>query len=101
MTTAIEDPLHVEGKLLVDEESGRVLRADDFLVVSRRYCETHSFIRIVDGPRMDTLFAGPEAGRRARARRSAEGEAGLDAIEFAVLREIGGTLHLQKVEDEA
>lgn len=101
MTTAIEDPVHAVGKLLVDEETGRVLRADDQLVVSRRYCETHSFIRIVDGPRIDTIFAGPDAGRRARARRSNEGEEGLDAVEFSLLREIGGTLHLQKVEDEA
>lgn len=86
-------------KLLVDEETGRVLVADDVAYVSRRYCDTHSFIRLVQGGRADTVFAGPDAGRRARARQSGEGESGLDAIEFTVTRAVAGTLSLRKVED--
>lgn len=83
-----------EGKLLVDEETGSVLIADQFACVSRRYCETHSFIRIVPGTK--TVFAGPDAQRRALARARNEGEAFLDAVELTIIREYAGMLQVAR-----
>lgn len=91
-------PTETSGKLLVDLETGRVLRADDQLVLTRRMAETHPFIETVETWEGDVLFAGPEAGRRAGARRRNEGEKHIDAIEFEIVAQVGDDLHLQKVE---
>lgn len=86
-----------EPKLLVDLETGRVLRGDEAPVVSRRYVDSHPFIELVEGSRADTLFVGPDARRRKLARQRGEGEATLDAWEYEIQAEVAGSLRLQRV----
>lgn len=92
MTTALN-----EGKLLVDYENGRVLRADDELIVSERVLDSHPFIETADGAK--TFSVGPDARRHAVARRRSEGTAGLDAVEYEVHAAIAGMLTLRKKEE--
>lgn len=83
-----------EPKLLVDLESGRVLRGDDSPIVSRRWADTHPFI-VQQG---QSLFVGPEAERRARARKHSEAERHFDAWEYEITDDVAGFLRLQRVE---
>lgn len=94
----------ISGKLLVDIETGRVLRADDRVHVSARNIDAHPFMTWLDlvGPhagRERVVFAGPDATRRRLARKRGEGETFLDAIEYEVMSIVDGTIELQKKED--
>lgn len=89
MTSTIFD-----SKLLVDIESGRVLRADDRVYVSERNIDAHPFVARDGG----IVFAGPDAARRKLARQRGEGESFLDAVEYEVHSEVAGLVELQKVE---
>lgn len=89
--------VNCEGKLLVDIETGRVLRADDEITVTERYLHSHPFIYHVGLD--DTYFAGPDAQRRARARAAGEGELNLNAVEYTAVTRVAGAVTLQKVED--
>lgn len=98
MTSTIFD-----SKLLVDIESGRVLRADDRVFVSARNIDAHPFMTWLGGKvgtdeRPDTVFAGPDAARRKLARSRGEGEEFLDAVEYEVHSVVAGIVELQKVE---
>ncbi len=73
-----------DGKLLVDIERGQVLRADDYVIVSERYLETHPFIRRGG----DVVIAGPTGDDQI-----------LDQTHFEVVRDVAGFVHLQKIED--
>lgn len=94
-----------EGKLLVDIETGRVLRADDHLFVSARNIDAHPFMTWLDHrasgtlEHADVVFAGPDAARRRLARKRGEGESHLDAVEYEVHSIIDGVVELQKRED--
>lgn len=81
--------------LLVDLETGRVLRGDDHPIISRRMADSHPFIVEESG----SLFVGPDAERRARARKHAQGERNLDAIEYAISDEVAGALRLTRKID--
>lgn len=94
MTTS--NRLH-HGKLLVDYEDGRVLRADDELIVSERVLDSHPFVETADG--RQTFSVGPDARRHAIARARREGTTGLDAIEYEVHGSIAGLLTLRKKVD--
>lgn len=84
-------------QLLVDLETGRVLRGDDAPVVSQRWLDSHTFIEQEGG----TVFAGPDARRAAAARRRGESTAHLDVYEYEVHSVIAGFVHLQrKVEED-
>lgn len=84
----------MEHKLLVDWETGRVLRGDDSPSISRRMTQNHPFIEVAD----DVLFVGPDARRRAIARQRGEGELGLGADEYEIRAEVDGVLQLQRVQ---
>jgi len=90
-----------EGKLLVDYENGRVLRADDEVIVSERFLDSHPFAaRPLEGcTQGDTVFVGPDAKRRALARQSGNGENGLDAVEYEISVRIAEMLTMRKKED--
>lgn len=85
-------------KLLVDIDTGRVLRADGRVFLSARNIDAHPFMtfRMKDGE--GTVFAGPDAKRRALARQRGEGEGALDAVEYEVRSIVAGIVELQKVE---
>lgn len=93
------------GKLLVDIETGRVLRADDRVFVSARNIDAHPFMAWLDlftgwvNDGSPVVFAGPDATRRRLARKRGEGETFLDAIEYEVLSIVDGVIELQKKED--
>lgn len=84
-----------EPQLLVDLEVGRVLRGDDHPVSSRRWVDTHPFIE-QEG---DTIFAGPDAARAARARKHGQPIAHLDVLEYAIESEVAGALRLTRKVD--
>lgn len=89
-----------EGKLLVDYETGRVLRGDDEVVLSERVLLTHPFIWHCNVTGADEVyFAGPQAQHAARARAAASSTRNLDAVEYVVIRSEAGAVTLQKVED--
>lgn len=98
-----EEHLIATRRLLVDYETGRVLRPDDIVVASERFLETHPFIaRSAREDQPPTWFVGPDARRRALARGRGEGEDFLDAVEFTLLELGGGNgdLILLRAEDE-
>lgn len=94
MTTSI-----TTGKLLVDYETGRVLRADDETEVTPRFVESHPFIehRAIRGDIV--IFAGPDARRRMAARVNGEGERHLDAVEYELNQNGSPQWLLRKKED--
>lgn len=86
-----------EGKLLVDYETGRVLRGDDEVIVSERFLDSHPFVaRVYQG---GVYFVGPDCKRRALARQRGSGEVGLYAVEYEVHATIAGMVTLRKKED--
>ena len=85
-----------EPKLLVDLDTGRVLRGDDSPVVSERWLRAHPFIDTADGGR--TYFAGPDATRAALASKRGEPIGHLDAWQYESTRQVAGAVHLQRVE---
>lgn len=88
-----------EGKLLVDIESGHVLRADDQVTCTERYLHSHPFIFHVKVHGLEEVyFAGPDAQRAARGRAAGEPTRFLHAIEYVVLSRIAGAVTLQRVE---
>lgn len=87
-----------EGKLLVDLETGRVLRADDQVTCTEQYLNSHPFIFHIVVGETDAYFAGPDAFRRAKARASGTGEGRLRATEYEALSRVDGNVSLQKVE---
>lgn len=89
-----------EGKLLVDYETGRVLRADDEVQVTLQFLDSHPFIACLARDNYDrTYFVGPDARRRALARSRGEGEKLLDAVEYEVHQWTEPGLLLRKKED--
>lgn len=89
-----------EGKLLVDYEHGRVLRADDFVTCTERVLHSHPFIFHVNVTGLDEVyFAGPDAQRAARGRAAGEPTRFHDALEYAVVTCVGDIVTLQKVEE--
>jgi len=85
--------------LLVDYETGRVLRADDQATITQRVLDSHPFIEScggVDEPIV--VFAGPDARRAVDARRRGEPTTFHRVTEYEVHGELGGLLTLQKVE---
>lgn len=84
-----------EPKLLVDYETGRVLRGDVEPIVSRRWLDSHPFVAMAH---RRTYFVGPEAVRAANALERGETTRHLDAWRFDVVREVAGAVHLQRVE---
>jgi hypothetical protein len=87
------------GKLLVDYEDGRVLRADAEVEVTPRFIESHPFIthRAIRGEVV--IFVGPDAGRRMQARTHGHGEARLDAVEYELHQNGSSNWLLRKKED--
>lgn len=71
-------------KLLIDDETGRVLQADDEVEVSYRYLQASDYVSFGwnQGHGPTVLFVGPDATRRREARRRNQAETGLDAIEY-------------------
>jgi hypothetical protein len=84
-----------QGMLLVDYETGRVLRADDEVVISEKVAFSHPFMW-QNGP---TWFAGPEAKRAARAHAAGLSTRRLDTVEYEMTRNSAGSMTLQKRED--
>lgn len=84
-----------QGMLLVDYETGRVLRADDEAVISEKVAFSHPFMW-QNGP---MWFAGPEAKRAARAHAAGVSTRRLDAVEYEMTRNSAGSMTLQKRED--
>lgn len=85
------------GKLLVDYENGRVLRADDEVIVSERFLDSHPFAeRAHHGA---VFFVGPDSRRTALASMRGESYRSLDAVEYEVHASIAGMLTLRKKED--
>jgi len=79
------------GKLLLDDETGRVLRADDTLVVSQRYLDTHPYVASSRGSA--SYFIGPDAPAEVRGV-SNRG----DFLVFEPTQVVDGQVTLQKVE---
>lgn len=78
-------------RLLVDYETGRILRPDDMVVASFRFLDTHPYIhKSTRDDQPPTWFVGPDARRRALARSRGEGEEFLDAAEYTLL-ELSGS----------
>lgn len=80
MRTSLEQS--TDGRLLVDIEGGRVLRSDDYVVTSERYLDTHPFIERTGG----VVLAG------------GQGVSIEDQVQYDVVRETAGFVHLQKVD---
>lgn len=97
----ITETVNREGKLLVDYETGRVLRGDDEVVLTTKVLHTHPYIWHCNVTGADEVyFAGPQAQRAARSRAAAQPTRYLDAVEYAVVRSEAGIVTLQKVEGE-
>lgn len=94
MTTAL-----TEGKLLVDYEDGRVLRADDEVEVTPRFIESHPFITHAAIGGEVVIFVGPDCQRRMTARRQGHGERLLDAVEYELHHNGSPNWLLRKKED--
>lgn len=88
--------LYARSQLLVDIETGRVLRGDDHPSISRRYADSHPFIEEENG----TLFAGPHARRAALCRRRGETIKHLDVYEYEIQDEVVGILRLNRKTPE-
>lgn len=84
-----------EPKLLVDIDTGRVLRGDDHPIISRRYADSHPFIECTGR----SLFAGPDAARAARTSRSGASVQHLDVYEYEIQDEVAGGLRLNRKVD--
>lgn len=88
-TTPARDPI-----LLVDLETGDILEAPATATVSRKYVESHPFMRLwqkfggTSQPKF--VVAGPHADR------VANGHGGTDFILYAVERELAGFLVIRR-----
>lgn len=91
----ITETINHEGRLLVDYETGRVLRGDDEVTLTERVLLTHPFIWHCD----EVYFAGPQGQFAARARAAGASTRHYDAVEYAVVRSEAGIITLQKVEE--
>ena len=90
--TTLDAP--ADGKLLVDVETGRVLRCDDEVTVTLRYLESHPFIH-EHFRTLGTWLAGPDADRHVRGITN-DG----DFIVLEQISAVGEARTLRKVEEE-
>lgn len=81
-TTPARDPI-----LLVDLETGDILEAPATATVSRKYVESHPFMRLWQ---KKFVVAGPHADR------VANGHGGTDYILYTVERELAGFLVIRR-----
>jgi hypothetical protein len=85
-STKITEIWKNEEKLLVDHEHGVLLGIPATGVVSRRYCESHQFIRVLG----DHLVAGPDAER------VANGNGGEHYVTYQIVAESDGVLSIKR-----
>jgi len=89
MNTTLHHP--ADGRLLVADESGRVIFASDQVTVTQRYLDTHPFIH---QDSVGRWHVGPDSELRARGATIAS-----DFITFEVVTEVAGSVTLQKIEE--
>lgn len=90
------------GRLLVDLESGRVLRSDDSVETTTRLIDVHPFM--AQGYSVTNLryevFAGPDCRRAVEAVSRGTLAEELDVVRYEVVADVAGLLTLQKVVEE-
>jgi hypothetical protein len=88
------------GRLLVDLETGRVLRADDTVEITQRLIDTHPFMTSGYSVTMlrHEVFAGPDCAAAVQAIQHGQSVDPFAVVRYEVVANVAGLLTVQKVE---